>query len=909
MKFALAITGALANKDILEDVTTLLSTSTINDDAVMLSVAAIRDSIHLAAQENSASSDHALNEMTRAQDPRRASELLQEFALNTAESGQGLDEDTRQKLIAIRDILTNETYIALEQAHRHDQDLLSKHARAINECGQKHIRHLQQDIEGQEVQLVRDTEDAMYKCRGLPTHAIAALQKPERYWSNWTGVNDPKYDDPNFVDCQEAHTQMFDSCDALDNFILGLPRPNCNPPIGSSEMAEPSCDSNPMGVDSDLEDWLTNMQANAMFYKKEWAALKEACDSSRAYYKEICLTECARKQRQFETAFCSYRQGLHATCREYQGCHVLNEEQFYALVKAVMYNADSRKIDWKAIHKIECYINVLISTESNELRAKDLLNCEAGNLNTIETILTGFNETNYLSLIVPEINVSCWDLEVPQFIDFKECDMSSVKQHPCTEDWMARYNGLIAPAPCTECAPIPDEFQYSMDQTHDGATLDEFGGGWYYVHEIGRSPTDINDLTELAPGGYHLPQYVTGNLRWNEVLIQRVSHNWCDSWGAQSSYWVEDGGASMCVQSDNEHVYCMNNAHNQHSWRQQPVDHFTVNCGMEGQPACACWPKNKDNLCWAWNRDDAAGATLDNKEAPGHVRILSLKDDGSVVKISFQGEEKTGTLKVGNYNAFMQDAEGCRAITAVKYRVYVRCLGCSTEETEFHTKDGAQFNSPMTIPKMGVSTRSHFTYEAWFRSPLEGKLRREIVGGTSSGLTLVNENAVPCLHDVAVAGGGNKKERGYQLHAGNTGKWSSVCFDADTFYHVAVTKNLDGVVKVFVNGRDVTQDGHNIAEEEGESTLTATLGGGFADGGQLFNVRIWDYARTQTELIQDAFVTRKHALSNGAEGLAHWWPLTDDLVDVVTGFPLTGAEVRYAPIWCADLELSGMRGC
>merc|ERR1719310_1744576 len=144
----------------------------------MLSVAAIRDSIQLAAEENRASSDQALNEMTRAQDPRKASELLQQFALNTVEAGQGIDADTREKLIAIRDILTNETYLSLEQAHRHDQDLLNKHARAINECGQIHIRHLQQDIEGLEVQLVRDTERAMYKCRGLPHHSIAELQVP-----------------------------------------------------------------------------------------------------------------------------------------------------------------------------------------------------------------------------------------------------------------------------------------------------------------------------------------------------------------------------------------------------------------------------------------------------------------------------------------------------------------------------------------------------------------------------------------------------------------------------------------------------------------------------------------------------------------------------------------------------------
>jgi hypothetical protein len=103
-----------------------------------------------------------------------------------------------------------------------------------------------------------------------------------------------------------------------------------------------------------------------------------------------------------------------------------------------------------------------------------------------------------------------------------------------------------------------------------------------------------------------------------------------------------------------------------------------------------------------------------------------MKEDGSVVKISFQGEEKkSGVLRVGNYNAFMQDAEGCRAITAVKYRVFVRCLGCSAEEAEFHTKDGAQFNGVMTIGKMAESTRSQYTYEAWFRSPLLGKLPRE----------------------------------------------------------------------------------------------------------------------------------------------------------------------------------------
>jgi hypothetical protein len=588
---------------------------------------------------------------------------------------------------------------------------------------------------------------------------------------------------------------------------------------------------------------------------------------------------------------------------------VLNEEQFMDLLKTVMYNADGRKIDWKAIHKIECYINVLISTENNEVRAKDLLNCEAGNLNTIETILTGFNETNYLSIIAPEINVSCWNLDVPQYIDWKECDMTSVSQYPCTEKWMDRYNGLTAPADCTECAPIPDEFQYHLTQD-DGATkLEEYGGGWYYVHELGRSPTDINDLTELAPGGYHLPTYVTKNLRWNEVLVQRVSQNWCDSWGTQSSYWVEDGGASMCVQSDTEKVYCMNNGNGGHSWREQPASHFTVNCGMEGQPACDCWPKNTDNLCWAYHREDRSGPSLDNVEAPDHIRILSMEEDGSVVKISFQGQEKSGLLRVGNYNAFTQDAEGCRAITPVKYRVYVRCMGCSTsEDGDFHVFDGSQFNGKMAIGHMAVKTRAQYTYEGWMRSPLKGKLRREIFGGASNGLTLVNEGAVPCMHDVGSGYmKGGSKESGYQLHVGGTNKWGAFCFEEDTWYYVAVTKNIDGDVKVYVNGRDVTQEGHSISTNT-ESTLEATVGGGFIDGGQLFNLRIWSYARTQLELYSDAFATRFEDIQTSTNGLDHWWPLTRDMKDLMTGMALQGPEVRFKPVWWSDLEISGMRG-
>merc|ERR1719213_645889 len=166
-----------------------------------------------------------------------------------------------------------------------------------------------------------------------------------------------------------------------------------------------------------------------------------------------------------------------------------------------------------------------------------------------------------------------------------------------------------------------------------------------------------------------------------------------------------------------------------------------------------------DHICFA-HSPDATGHAAKNVPAPRHVTIHSLEEDGSVVKISFRGEEKTSTLRVGNYGSFL-DGVGCGAVTPVKYRVYVRCLGCTTERSDFHSKDGAQFNSPMTMAQLGKAKRAEFTYEGWFKSPLQGRFRREIFGGANSGFVLVNEDKTDCVR----YGDGANEQTTYQVHA------------------------------------------------------------------------------------------------------------------------------------------------
>merc|ERR1719262_1174880 len=98
-------------------------------------------------------------------------------------------------------------------------------------------------------------------------------------------------------------------------------------------------------------------------------------------------------------------------------------------------------------------------------------------------------------------------------------------------------------------------------------------------------------------------------------------------------------------------------------------------------------------------------------------------------------------------------------------------------------------------------------------------------------------------------------------------------------YHVAVTKSHKHGVHIYVNGRETTfRDPHGAVTA---STISKSFGGGFTDGGQLFNVRIWDYARSQIELLADAAVTKIDMLSTPKDGLAHWWPLTDNIQDLI----------------------------
>merc|ERR1719201_191201 len=154
----------------------LAASAVIEDDAVLLSTGSVRSAL-------GAESMSSLVDFAQEGSPRKAQKLLQTFAKSTTSRGEAVDDTTKEKLKEIAATLTNNTWMALEQSHRRDQDLLNKHWRAIQECGDKHIAHLQQDVDSLEVSLVRTHESDMMKCRGLPNHTNPnLLQVPEDFW-------------------------------------------------------------------------------------------------------------------------------------------------------------------------------------------------------------------------------------------------------------------------------------------------------------------------------------------------------------------------------------------------------------------------------------------------------------------------------------------------------------------------------------------------------------------------------------------------------------------------------------------------------------------------------------------------------------------------------------------------------
>lgn len=270
---------------------------------------------------------------------------------------------------------------------------------------------------------------------------------------------------------------------------------------------------------------------------------------------------------------------------------------------------------------------------------------------------------NYLQ---PGVCKECWghpgngnEYNPDATIESLEQDGSVVKISFPTDKTMLKVGNLDAFYNQAGGCDAPHDVIYrvyvrSMEM-EPGVTLSRYGGGWVFLNEPGRSTHDINDLTVIQPRTtYHLPVYIVP-MSFNQVLVERVSPNWCDSWGRKTQYWVESNGASMGVQADEDYWYTFNNHRGRHTWLRQSTKYL---------------PPGLCRECWGHPGNGNEETPLEGKNINNGVIIESLEDDGSVVKITFP--EVKNMLKIGNLDSFYHQAGGCDASGPVSYRVFAR---------------------------------------------------------------------------------------------------------------------------------------------------------------------------------------------------------------------------------------------
>lgn len=331
---------------------------------------------HATRKINPVPEDDLLKRMNMS-NPGEMSLLVADYAATAVKDGVHLDDSTKQALQAIKTSLTDESQKYISDAHDGDQSLLNGQATGLNDCDSTYATSVAQDT--------------------TSTSAVTGKGKDHKT-------------------CREA-LEVIDSdkttkCQQLTNFIGGVS----------------ACPSVP-GRDG-MAAFFQSVSGIAAA-QNTWQGLETACkDAEDARVKKD--DECDLAQEEYESGFCTLRLQLHETCATYKACFTSGLVAFGETVANVEANEESRKLEWIAIEKIKCYINVLISDGENDERQTALEACK---------------------VLSPQ--TSDLDIFYPPVPDEKVCDLSAVASPPCSPEFETGYEGLLDLRTCVPCNELP----------------------------------------------------------------------------------------------------------------------------------------------------------------------------------------------------------------------------------------------------------------------------------------------------------------------------------------------------------------------------------------------------------------------------------------------------------------------
>jgi hypothetical protein len=316
--------------------------------------------------------------------PATSAALLQQLSASAVKTDLRIDDMTKHALWTLKQTLVETSEKIIKENHEIDLQLLENHADKLLRCRDDERNSAQSD--NITSQALNDSEASHQACRA-------------------------KLD--------ELHILRNQTCAKLDYHMANLETPDCTVP---NEVA---------AMDTYYKGLLHFVQSNLPV----WQRLERDCkNATAAIHKKH--EQCDGAQGSFESSFCAWRYQAVATCGMYASCYERGLELFNSTKDTVLQNAESRKIDWKAIQKIKCFVDVLISAGSNEERSGMFVSCEQ-----LDT------DTSDLDITVPPVSA------------MRTCEVTSVvEDYPCTEGFLSRYANMSTIAQCRPCAPLPERF-------------------------------------------------------------------------------------------------------------------------------------------------------------------------------------------------------------------------------------------------------------------------------------------------------------------------------------------------------------------------------------------------------------------------------------------------------------------
>jgi len=231
--------------------------------------------------------------------------------------------------------------------------------------------------------------------------------------------------------CRDEHKTANDekvrSCTDLTNFISGVSTPNCAVPGRSGNQND---------------EYFTALESHIDTYKTNWANKEAACAMAESATWSTKNLVCNGKQAAFEAMVCSYRNQIHDTCSNYGTTYETKLIDFNSAVTSAVARADGRKVEWKAISKILCFIEVIKSDAAAADRSAQLATCKQDDAST-----------DNLVLVRPTVPAKVL------------CSFAEVSPEPCSSDFEAKYyQGLYICAEsqcqahaCSVCNTLPSE--------------------------------------------------------------------------------------------------------------------------------------------------------------------------------------------------------------------------------------------------------------------------------------------------------------------------------------------------------------------------------------------------------------------------------------------------------------------